>query len=369
MRNFSLFLLLLISTFSFGQITADDVKYYIGEGQNTAYLVVDFKDNTDDRSYVWGVRFDENNPINGIEMLELLAAEEPNFSFEQSGGFLDQIAFNSHDSYEQPYDYWSLWTSMDGNDWNMAGWMTSDLIDGMWFGASYGFGMEVPGPSAPITPIPAYSSQWLDHALITNWIGAGSNESLIVIDFGTTENAIEQSFVFGIKYTGSINAPQALDLIAAEFPTFNYSLSNSNIHEITVGAHQLTNAVSTFYTGTDLSNWATASAFDSISLNDNQWLGISFGNRRPFMPQDGNSLLGTSEINMIKFSAYPNPTSNYINVEIDEELINVSIYNLLGRKLFSTNRNSIDISQLSTGTYILEVTSSTGKGVKKILKN
>lgn len=369
MRKITFFFFLLFSTLAFAQFTPNDVKYYVGTGTNTAYLVVDFKDGTDDRSYAWGIRFDASNPINGTDMLELLSQEEPNFTYEQSGGFLDQIAFNSHDSYEMENDYWSLWSSLDGNSWSMSGWMSSDLEDGRWYGASYGFGMAVPGPDAPITPIPAYSSLWLSHSYLTNWIGSGSNESLVIIDFGTDTNETPDSYVFGIKYNGTITAEQALDAIQTTFPSFTYNVQGNTIDGITLANHNISNSSSNLYTGTDLSNWTTVDDFTTINLNANEWLGISFGTRRPFIPQDGNAVLSTNKIHNLKYTVYPNPSSDYISVQLDEEIQNVSIYTLSGSKVLNSTTKLIDISQLSNGVYMLEVTTHSGKGIQKIIKN
>lgn len=368
MRKITFLYFLLLSTLSFAQFNTTDVKYFVGTGTSTAYFVVDFKDDTDDRSYAWGIRFDDNNPITGIDALELLATEEPNFSFEQSGGFLDQIAFNSHDSYDMAYDYWSLWTSVDGTNWNMDGWMSTDLVDGKWYGASYGFGMAVPGPTAPITPIPAYSSQWLSHADITTWIGSGTNESLVVIDLGTTTNNVVDSYVFGIKYNGTLTAQQALNTIQTAFPTFTYNLNGNSLDAVTLANHTIANTPATLYKGTDLSNWVTESNFNSLILSNNQWLGISFGRRRPFTPQDGNALLSNKHFNSIEFKAYPNPTSSLIKIMLDEEIKNVTIYNLMGAKVMNTSSNQIDVSHLSSGTYIMKVTTEKGIGTKKIIK-
>lgn len=368
MRKITFLYFLLLSTLSFAQFNTTDVKYFVGTGTSTAYFVVDFKDDTDDRSYAWGIRFDDNNPITGIDALELLATEEPNFSFEQSGGFLDQIAFNSHDSYDMAYDYWSLWTSVDGTNWNMDGWMSTDLVDGKWYGASYGFGMAVPGPTAPITPIPAYSSQWLSHADITTWIGSGTNESLVVIDLGTTTNNVADSYVFGIKYNGTLTAQQALNTIQTAFPTFTYNLNGNTLDAVTLASHTIANTPATLYKGTDLSNWVTESNFNSLILSNNQWLGISFGSRRPFTPQDGNALLSNKHFNSIEFKAYPNPTSSLITIMLDEEIKNVTIYNLMGAKVMNTSSNQIDVSHLSSGTYIMKVTTEKGIGTKKIIK-
>lgn len=368
MRKIIFFIFLLFSTLSFAQLSPSDVKYFVGTGPNTAYLIVDFKDGTDDRSYVWGIRFDENKPINGTEMLELLAQEEPNFSIQRSGSFLDQIAFNHHDSYEMDYDYWSLWTSIDGNNWDMIGWMSSDLTDGKWYGASYGFGMSVPGPDAPVTPIPAYSSQWLSHKDITTWIGTGTNESLVVIDLGTTTNNIADSYVFGLKYTGTLTAQHALNTIQTAFPKFTYNLNGNTLDAVSFANHTITNTPSTLYKGTDLSNWQTQTNFNTLNLANDEWLGISFGTRRPFIPQDGNVLLADKNFQTIEFTAYPNPTANLITVNVNDEIKNVTIYNVIGAKLMSTSSNQMDISHLASGTYIIKVITEKGIGTQKIIK-
>lgn len=368
MRKITLIFFLLLSAISFAQFSANDVKYFVGTGNNTAYLVVDFKDGTDDRSYAWGIRFDDNNPITGIDALELLATEEPNFSYEQSSGFLDQIAFNTHDSYEMEYDYWSLWSSFDGNNWNMSGWMSSDLTNGMWYGASYGFGMAVPGPDAPITPIPAYSSFWLSNSDITNWIGSGSNESLVIIDFGTDTNGTPNSYVFGIKYTGTITAEQAFELISNQFTSFSYTLQGQNIEGITLNNNNITNTPATTYKGTDLSNWVTQSDFLSTDLNNGEWLGLSFGSRRPFIPQDGNAYLGNQNYKEIEYKVYPNPTSIYITIELDEEINEVLLYTTSGSQIMSSTSKELNIAHLSNGVYLMKIVTNTGIGFQKIIK-
>lgn len=46
--------------------------------------------------------------------------------------------------------------------------MTSEIISDRWYAATYRFGMNVPGPDVPVTPIPAYSSQWLNQMQLEN---------------------------------------------------------------------------------------------------------------------------------------------------------------------------------------------------------
>jgi hypothetical protein len=77
--------------------------------------------------------------------------------------------------------------------------------------------------------------------------------------------------------------------------------------------------------------------------------------------------------NIIKseISLYPNPSSNYINVEITNsnviENYNIKFYNTVGELLFDSRLTSdlltIDISSYSKGTYILTLTDNWGQRI------
>jgi len=52
---------------------------------------------------------------------------------------------------------------------------------------------------------------------------------------------------------------------------------------------------------------------------------------------------------------YPNPTANRIYIQTQQS-IHAELYDVMGRKVRSTNQNEIDVSSLTNGTYILNVT-------------
>lgn len=78
---------------------------------------------------------------------------------------------------------------------------------------------------------------------------------------------------------------------------------------------------------------------------------------------DGNK---SQEVN---FRVYPNPTSQIINIEsYKEDIQSIKIYNLRGAevlKYINTDNNSMNISQLSSGIYILKINE---KHLYKIIK-
>jgi len=78
----------------------------------------------------------------------------------------------------------------------------------------------------------------------------------------------------------------------------------------------------------------------------------------------------------------PNPTDGNITISLNltkDDFVSVKIYNLLGQEIQQPIRNefltkggnnlNIDISNLSTSTYILEVISSNGRESERIIKN
>lgn len=84
-------------------------------------------------------------------------------------------------------------------------------------------------------------------------------------------------------------------------------------------------------------------------------------------------VLGVSENALLGFSFYPNPTSDIVNLTSVNSIETVSIFNLLGQELVRSNINQkeskLDVSSLSKGTYILEVTINGKAGNYKFIKN
>ncbi len=72
------------------------------------------------------------------------------------------------------------------------------------------------------------------------------------------------------------------------------------------------------------------------------------------------------ELNQISF---PNPVSNFIDITSNVILDNVEIYNLLGNLVLKseTNTNTIDVTNLSSGIYLITFYSGNERVVKKVI--
>lgn len=70
-----------------------------------------------------------------------------------------------------------------------------------------------------------------------------------------------------------------------------------------------------------------------------------------------NATLSSNDFNVnnLKFNLYPNPTSDILNIESENELKSVEIYSLQGQKVMSSKNNVINISDLASGLYLVQV--------------
>jgi len=66
---------------------------------------------------------------------------------------------------------------------------------------------------------------------------------------------------------------------------------------------------------------------------------------------------------------YPNPSLNFLNIEIDGVLKNALIYNIQGEKQLESTSKNINVSSLSPGYYIIKVENEVGKiAIKSFVK-
>jgi hypothetical protein len=100
------------------------------------------------------------------------------------------------------------------------------------------------------------------------------------------------------------------------------------------------------------------------SLDDGE--GINRGEVRIYSL---SNILNTDKFVMDNFNIYPNPTSNIVNINLNEnlELRKVNIYNTLGQLIKTEKSNIISVGSLSHGTYYFEIITDKGKGTKTVL--
>ena len=76
-----------------------------------------------------------------------------------------------------------------------------------------------------------------------------------------------------------------------------------------------------------------------------------------------------SDVDFVKtnLTLYPNPVQNVLNIDINQEFSGC-IYDLTGKKLLNFSTKTVDISELTSGVYLLDIISEDKRYTKKIIK-
>ena len=142
----------------------------------------------------------------------------------------------------------------------------------------------------------------------------------------------------------------------------------------------------TFYVGTyQKQNVPLNIGFDQNNDAREHWLYNTSGEwREPFLygapmirPVLGKSFDNTSvrEVEQLQFSVYPNPADQQITVEfgnISHSSCEAVLYDMMGRQVaefvLNDNYNTLNISNLNSGIYLLQVKSESQTAMRKIIK-
>lgn len=113
------------------------------------------------------------------------------------------------------------------------------------------------------------------------------------------------------------------------------------------------------YTGTD-----TYIGFRLKTSNENAYANVDDVSWAPS--------LSSGSFNKEKFSYYPNPVKDVLTIKYAENITSVAVFNLLGQKVMESNAGStsvqLDMSDLSSGSYIVKVASNDQVKSIKVIK-
>ncbi|SRX76144.1 T9SS type A sorting domain-containing protein [Aequorivita antarctica] len=86
----------------------------------------------------------------------------------------------------------------------------------------------------------------------------------------------------------------------------------------------------------------------------------------------GQPTIGTNDFSANKFSVYPNPVEDMLNIKSTESVDNVTVYDLLGKVVLQENPGkispAINMSNLASGSYLVKVTIGDSSKTVKVLK-
>lgn len=277
--------ILLSSIWGRTQFTVNDLVYFVGEGPDTAVLVIDFIDGTDDPSYAWGYLFDATDAQTGGDLLNAIAADEAQLVVNTGGGFLNDIYYNSHIGEAGVPNYWGTWSRTDETPWVTNSGLTEVLANGDWFGCSY---TDFDPAIVPEEPLSAYASSAYTSEMVQFWVGEGANSAVFVVDFVTDVYGEAVSYAWGYRFDGSTDGTEMLADIAAADVNLTINAGpflNDILFNGMEGLAGDPNYWGT-WSATNLSDWTMNIGLGTV-INDGDWFGCSYATwpaRRPFYP-------------------------------------------------------------------------------------
>ncbi|HZH69593.1 MAG TPA: T9SS type A sorting domain-containing protein [Flavobacteriaceae bacterium] len=84
-----------------------------------------------------------------------------------------------------------------------------------------------------------------------------------------------------------------------------------------------------------------------------------------FVAEDG---LNTNDFQQSAFSMYPNPAKDIVTITTNSNLeMVVNVYDILGKRVLSQTNNTLDVSRLKSGVYMVQVAQGNNTSVQKLI--
>lgn len=319
----------------------------------------------------------------------------------------------------------------DGMSWSQLGSTMSGVVNNDRFGNSVNFNADgtflavgIPFSDANGTPSGTNSGQVKVYRYTSNWnqifvdailgenfalgtaVALSDNGSVLVASAPQTNDpANGAGFVRIYKYNGTSNTYAFTASLVGESNQDRYGTSvalSDDANFLSVGApfndsNGNASGESYLYENVSGNTWSSVSgifnnsnnagdlAGASVSLSDNGAF-FSIGAFNATNPINSNSNTGIvsvfvdSSLLSVKNTefnntlvAYPNPVTDYLSISsANNRITSVKLYDVFGKLVYhktaSFTETTLDVSNLQTGMYVLELKSDNGIAIRKILK-
>ena len=231
-------------------ISADAITYWVGTGNTEVIFAGNWC--SPEVALAWGVRF--NGTSTTVEaVMDTIAAYDSRFNYSGGGGIIYDVTYqdaNYNLTMTQPstgfvmynvngtlanFGYTEMYVSQ--GDLIKVGnidcaTMTGDPSDWMTMGYAWQTPIvPVSAPAGPIGPTPEEAT--IDFSEILYWVGTGSNEAVMAVNWADT------ALAWGYRWNGTATVADMMAHIAAADPRFSYSgtgmVSDINYIDTTAG--------------------------------------------------------------------------------------------------------------------------------------
>jgi hypothetical protein len=215
------------------------------------------------------------------------------------------------------------------------------------------------------------NAQDIHFSQIQNWTGSGNNVSMLVIDFN--DGVAADCWAFGYRWDGTKTAEDMLNDIAAANADFSVAIGGGFLNDISWGTQTGVGGSPNYWSTFVFNGIAWEMNWDGIGevLTDSMYFACSYTSWYqgpdslwypeflPGIPTPAPSGTGILTAFSPAISIYPNPCSDYIALQSQEEISKVEIFTSNGSLVISieeqTNLKSIDVRSLQYGVYFIRL--------------
>lgn len=230
-KNFTLLFLIgifgLFTTNLFAQqdatIDPENVRYWIGEGENQAVLIVNWAE--PDTALAWGYRFNEES-VTVQAMMDKITEVDPRFSYTLGPWGIGDILFEDGvlNVGITAGGYWMF--NVDG-EMAQVGFDQQTVVNGnyvKWGDTNCGTMVD---PEAwiyvwetPVVAVYPYAEEaMIEFSAIRYWIGEGENEVVFAVNWNEPDTCLAWGYRFDEE---TVTVKAVMDAIKAADPRFNY---------------------------------------------------------------------------------------------------------------------------------------------------
>lgn len=187
---------------------------------------------------------------------------------------------------------------------------------------------------------------------------SASNSNLNSLDISQNLNLIQLGISFNTGNLNSLDVSQHSNLTLLGIP-------NNNFLELDV--RNGTNENIEFFTAVENPN-LTCIFVDNAEFSTANWTNIDPTTTFVEIEEECEAL-SIEEAVALNFNIYPNPVSQFFEIESNQEIKEIEIVDLSGKvvKLFKEGLEHYSISELSEGLYILKIQTHFGKSSQKLI--
>jgi hypothetical protein len=353
--------------------TNDNVRFWVGQGAKKALFVADFNDGFGyNECYVWGYKFDGDD-VTAEEMINAITTADTNLSVSITSGFLSDMSYLSHVGEGGNPNWWSTF-SLSSYLWEMNMGISEVLVDNCIFGASYtDWDASFNPVFEPESPLAASKPFFVNTDEVVYWVGSGSKKAYLVVDFN--DGAQSECYIWGYRFDDdNFTIENMIEDIVADDYHLTVNMNGGFLSDINYFSHVGIGGDPNWWSSFTLQShiWEMNFGISEI-LVDNMMVGFSYtewddlwmpiNDPQNAVPASLHTSISKEE--KMTLLLYPNPSVDKVFVEGLELGSQISIYAsngaLVYRSVVSSENVQIDVSKLSSGSYILNMENGAAK--------